>query len=78
MFLNTFLTKYLIRKKVSNKSIFVINTIILTIVYSILYRFFYSQFEYITVQIVLAILSIIFFVFTLLQVNTIIKRRKLI
>ena len=72
----TYLTKFLIKKGVSNKSIFVTNTIILTVVYSILYRFFYLQFEYLSIQIALAILSILFFVFTLLQVNTMIKRRK--
>ena len=76
MIFNSFLTKYLIRKGVSNKSIFVTNTIILTIIYSILYRFFYLRFEYVSIQIALAILAVLFFVFTLLQVNSMNKRTK--
>ena len=76
MIFNTLLTKYIIKKGVSNNSILVTNTIILTIIYSILYRFFYLQFEYLTIRIALAILSVLFFVFTLVQVKTMIKRRK--
>ena len=71
----TYLTKFLIKKGVSNKSIFVINTIILAILYSILYRFFYSSFELAIVRIVIALLFISNFVFTLLKVNSMVKSR---
>ena len=75
MIFNPFLTKYLIKKGVSNNSIFVINTIILAILYSILYRFFYSSFELAIVRIVIALLFISNFVFTLLKVNSMVKSR---
>ena len=75
MIFNPFLTKYLIKKGVSNNSIFVINTIILAILYSILYRFFYSSFELAIVRIAIALLFISNFVFTLLKVNSMVKSR---
>lgn len=75
MIFNSFLTKYLIRKGVSNRIIFLANTIILTIVYSILYRFFYLHFDYLSIRITIGIMFILFFVFTLLQVKRMVKSR---
>ena len=71
----TYLTKYLIKKGVSNKRIFVSNTIILAILYSILYRFFYLQLQYPGIRIAIGIMFISNFVSTLFKVNSIVKSR---
>ena len=78
MIFNKLLTKYLIRKGVRSKIIFVGNKLTLAILYSILYRFFYLHFDQASSRISIGVLYVLAFLFILVKINKTIKNRKII